>query len=603
MGTGQSKPGVARIAPITRQQLLESTKSSREFTNKLFNTMIKELTPEDILALGNPASCSKFIFLLANNFQKLFQSLRIKPKKENPSGIILFQHTKSLTSTPESKEICLEIAYFFIRIFQIFGALAITVLDDPGAGAVLGATQYVRPGLFPQFGGPKPLPRKLVPLTGGNGVRFFNDKKRVAGILGSLSPLDSILVESEKISGKRAFYFDTGNYNLIIFPEKHHNLRYKIDEETYIDTNMQMKPIVSGRGDYYEYAVVIKDAIYTGSDDPEIIKLINSRIKGIIDFKTRSADNKQTWTVKDENLSSYLENYAFKPILDRINEIRINPAKYKREAEQKRQDILPRGPVGVLSPFETQYIKETLQALATRKSVSFCVARALQLLDASSISPTPTSGVCAAKFEAAPFSVPQSGRRISDIPGLRAVDQLFYTQVKLAELKTAPNKIEPKFEAKVPEQDKVSGGEYVQFLKDISKLFGKDISKDPSEFSAIYSKDKQDGCSAIQQTLVLKDPRKIMEVRQIVGQLFAKQLAHTNQVMKFFRERLFLVKQQRDSMGQYTYAVDIHPNLLRGGIDEVNKMSKYVRQFLLKYYSDCETMYQEGVKKVLEASR
>jgi hypothetical protein len=146
---GKSASGVLG-GGITRTELLRSTENSRDFTNKLFQVMISKtgLTPEDFLRLGRSQECKKFIFLMANSIGALFRELQIRPKQDKDSGIIYFQRMDSILSeTPESKSLCLIIAYFYIRIFQIFGALAMTVLDDPSAGQVIGALQYAPPVL------------------------------------------------------------------------------------------------------------------------------------------------------------------------------------------------------------------------------------------------------------------------------------------------------------------------------------------------------------------------------------------------------------------------------------------------------------------------
>ena len=149
MGLGASRP-----AAITREALLRSTQNNRDFINKLFNVMMSKITPEDLLKLGRSQTCSQYVFFMAESLHRLFDDLRIRPAKDPKSGVIFFQKIDTLrASTAESRSMCLFVAYYFIRIFQIFAALAITVADDPGAGQVLGAVQYAPPqprrtGLF-----------------------------------------------------------------------------------------------------------------------------------------------------------------------------------------------------------------------------------------------------------------------------------------------------------------------------------------------------------------------------------------------------------------------------------------------------------------------
>ena len=133
-GTG---PGLIS-GQMTRQKLVDSTRDSGEFINNLFKVFTEKLTPEDFLALSDPAKCNKFVFALAESIGGLFRTLRIMPKTDKTTGIIVFQKLDTLAAKgDENKEICQTLAYFYIRIFQIFGALALTVVDDPGARTVL----------------------------------------------------------------------------------------------------------------------------------------------------------------------------------------------------------------------------------------------------------------------------------------------------------------------------------------------------------------------------------------------------------------------------------------------------------------------------------
>ena len=99
---------VSKPSAITREGLLRSTQNSRDFTNKLFQVMMSKLTPEDILKLGKTQTCSSYVFLMADGIQKLFDDLRIRPKRAGDSGIVLFQKVDTLrAATAESRQLCL----------------------------------------------------------------------------------------------------------------------------------------------------------------------------------------------------------------------------------------------------------------------------------------------------------------------------------------------------------------------------------------------------------------------------------------------------------------------------------------------------------------
>jgi hypothetical protein len=100
----------------------------------ILDYMLKEITVRDFLALSNPTECKKYVIFLANTLYKHFYELQITPVKDK-KGIIAFRPIKDLVNPKgeddiERQRLCLTLSYFYTRIFQIYGALALTVLDD-----------------------------------------------------------------------------------------------------------------------------------------------------------------------------------------------------------------------------------------------------------------------------------------------------------------------------------------------------------------------------------------------------------------------------------------------------------------------------------------
>jgi hypothetical protein len=80
--------------------------------------------------------------------------------------------------------------------------------------------------------------------------------------------------------------------------------------------------------------------------------------------------------------------------------------------------------------------------------------------------------------------------------------------------------------------------------------------------------------------------------------MFARELAHTRRVIEFFRTKMFVLKKRGGGGGT---TVELNPRLLRGGIDEVNKLGAEARKMLIEYYKGCEEMYQAGAQIVLRS--
>ena len=102
--------------------------------NKILEYMLKEVTVKDFLALSNPNECKKYVVFMANTLHKHFYELQIQPIKDR-KGVIAFRSVRDLVSPSpeldrERQSLCLVLAYYYTRIFQIYGALALTLIDD-----------------------------------------------------------------------------------------------------------------------------------------------------------------------------------------------------------------------------------------------------------------------------------------------------------------------------------------------------------------------------------------------------------------------------------------------------------------------------------------
>jgi hypothetical protein len=613
---------------ITRDQLLRSTTNSRDFTNKLFNIMLEKLTPADFLALGNPNKCSTFIFMMADGIQNLFRDLRIRPKRDRDSGVVMFQKVDTLKAqTTETRELCMTIAYFYIRIFQIFGALAMSILDDPGAGGVLGAVRYApqaqRPVPF-GVGQPKRIPGYDAAILRGGAVsaqyfqtppgRMFAPIKKIL--------VDDGLVESSSGEVLQKFKFE-GAPGISLIPGQRYNQVYEnmtilLSKQIVQDTDaFQVHCDFSlKRTDDTHYDVILRNFRTSFGNDTD--DQINNRLKGYLEqFQITVSPERVIVRGSGISVPNQLNRigrqiYGFYQALREnpyasLDEIRAAEKQKKIKKERERlgpgYQLIERdgkrvylqqpgagtGTVGIPKELQNQYIIDILKSMSGQtapgqKTVAFCIARALQLLDANTLySPRPQqglSGVCMAKFESLPSSVPQVGQTIGSVPGIRAVDQLFYVN---------------------PAADHVritDPAEYSQFLQQISGLFGRPTTAKISKLDEILARDPNCGASAAKQYLQIQDPAAIKVVLGIIGQMFSRQLAHTQRVVQFFRQRLFTIVRGRE--GQI---VSIHPRLLQGGIGELAVVSKEARELLIQYYKDCETLYQRGAEAILRAKR
>jgi hypothetical protein len=88
----------------------------------------------DMYSLADPDRCKQYIVVAASALDAVFSQINLSPKDKG--GIIYFQSIQGLLKGQSAEDLamhnrnCVRLAFFFIRIFQTFGALTLTVLDS-----------------------------------------------------------------------------------------------------------------------------------------------------------------------------------------------------------------------------------------------------------------------------------------------------------------------------------------------------------------------------------------------------------------------------------------------------------------------------------------
>jgi hypothetical protein len=613
MGSGPSKlAGATGLSPgqtMTRQQLLAKTQGSREYINLLFNQMIAKLTPEDYLKLGNPQTCSKFIFMMAESLQKHFIALRIRPARQGDSGVLYFQQLSRLSEDRESRELCLVIAYFFIRLFQVFGALAITCLDDPGAGETLGVLRAPAAPAAPQrfgfFGGPLKPRQKFGP--GGTFIGGFQEggNLRDSGYLrGSrYSILRPIL--NEPIDSEQKYFPFDGVENIYLYRSSSGSttdtLQFKLSTDGTEFTVGANLDIISQGGilGSSKQALRIRAFHITSTLDRIIKSRLNVALGGITAKElVITIDNGQI-TDDDGQKLLMLFTDIYKKCKNITDRIIANPdigvediRRQLAERKDGRQGIPGFPGIGQRTdsfttiPLNNEYLIQILKSVKTQKMPSFCVARALQLIDAAALyeqSPKIIkSSIC---FDGDTRVTPQPKGSLDKVPGLRVLDALYKTNPHIKTSKEGSQGMGFEVEVDNPE-------EYAKFLGDVSTLFGQSSTSAKTKLGDITA--KSDMCSdAVKKYIQVNNEVAIKQIVGGVQKMFAFQYAHTQRVMNFFKTRLFLIKKVRNPVtGGTSDYIEIHPAILKGGIPELAKVSKEARELLINYYKNCEGEYQ-----------
>ncbi len=382
MGTGSSKiSGDQYLLTRTRDKLLEATSSSRSFMDSIFLYLKDELRLESYInLLGSDSQCEKFIFVLASQLGEVFERLPISVEKGKKDWI-LFQTTEELTKKPQSKQFtkqyCQYIARFIVRIFQVYAALSLSVLDndairdmtnDPDIMRIVGqlpvGAMGIRRGLRPaQRGGDKTINDMI-----------FNKFKQI------------ILTRFSLIK-------DNPNFN-VKYEDMLFNIEYTIDRENALVVKVNAIGTSSGpidgdllaklKGGRHHFLQIIKP-VYVIDD-----KLIDNNIQSIIGKTIELFNN----------------------IIKRI------------KTDAGIQDQYLAGQRGRLGVGFGQGLQSTSssQPFAALKSVPrptpHCVTRGLQLLSFSAGMKSPRTAICSKQF--------MKTTPGSSTPALKAFIDLFF---------------------------------------------------------------------------------------------------------------------------------------------------------------------------------
>ena len=571
MGAGQSIPQSLPSRSKYKAQVVPAA----DLVNGIFKWMMEQMDTNDLLKLANPKYCKEYVFLTKEVLDQYMRKIQLEPKLGS-KNVLYFQSVKQLTfgdedtqkALPKQKEyrdfLCAQIAFFTVRLFQVFGALALTVIDSlpdtvPSAADIREAAKQPlaygkQPTLFgPALGGA----RLATAADEGNLGKFYDYAKgyflnlemgrNVYAIIDASSRTPTI--KSERMSNVIYFY-----------PDETKNIYYKINQneiEAEIDIVNDSKE---------SYTLSIKRI--TLNDSPDLS----------ISFNVPLTFKRSTF---------YYEGKDFYAVLQTL----LSSVTREKERGKSYEDILgQKKEAKGVDRVDEAGIPEGLSYLKIRdylksKPKAYCVARAIQLL-----SPTIPDGVSKGIYESdicyydatEPYmkdSVPTFNHAITtNAPGIRALNQLFYDILK----------------NNVPAMDKQTEPRYAEFVNIMQSIFSPADPQKPVEklerVTSLPFKQCEDA-TLKNKRIILTTKNAVRETQKVVAELLNYQMLHTANVTKFMA-RMFDI----DKQGKIT---GINKNVLKGGIPYINKLSEDARNLLTEYYKFCEGTYRIGALRVL----
>lgn len=621
-------------------ELERGTKSSRDVMDYILQFMLDQVSIKDFAYLSDQQECKKYVVFMAHQFGKQFYEMKISPDMDK-SGYLVFRKMDELQAlqgkdSKEKQTMCIALSYFYVRIFQIYGALALSVIDETTNQQIIRAVEQSKNILVPKgFSAVTmgPLKQRGGEIKDSAQLEQLGRFKYFRELLNYDNGKFTFQPIVEKISrSKDAAIAEKLITEFRITKEKDHDIGniligYNDDPGqgwSTLTLRADSKEKISGSPD-----VQITYTNFKLRDTTSItIDYLTSRASdGRLDSQNPILSSSSALIKEDDKLYKvYISaEDRGRPIIDYFQGRIRKLGEYIRLEIAKAKKTTPSGTTfgstGITSTtvandldpdtkgkkIDTHLRLGKLRAHLTMadRPRAHCVARALQLLQTipgnkfysyiCKKSPIPKPD--GSRYRA---GLPEAGEKLSTSPGLSALSTLFYDYI---------DKATPKL---ITDGDSLA--KYITFIEKLASLFEDDTYKTQDAIRTMIegTKDKSEEEGAISQLHDRRtkgfcqllgyddkeieiDPAQVNAVMTIVKELYTRQQEHTAKCLEIIRE-LFKLKQ--DNYGQVR--IGLSDNIIKGGFPEIERINRNAREVLVKYYQDCEETYISGIKVVSE---
>ena len=623
MGSGTS---IALSYPVKdHEDLYKRTEQYRTLISDIFNYMLYQLDVNDFLQLSSQAGCKKYVLFMANNLQYFFHQMRVDVSSDK-HGILAFQKSSVLESPSgdaalEKQTLCLALSYYYTRIFQIYAALAITLMDDISAlektstdvkRTLIGTTQYIM--------NPPPGHKREVLTVSAEKMKQFGG---FAGMdMGNFEFISSFLTDNRQDKGFVSKYRtgDTKTDAVIFFKPttdqwgRIRDIRNTPQSKSLYETaifNILIESVSSlystleirankidgaenkirfgiSKLSFRKKGMTYDTSIFNIQSLPEIGDNISTSFTVIV---SSEADSSKKYAIEnsDESIEKYF-NRLFLKLVPALKRQISDKTEYS--SESKDPDEL-----------QTGYLKYTME----NRPIGHCIARGMQILSSlqqdSFGKPFFTSSVCKVKFFKSVKSVdgerkglPEAGKSIAESTPFKTALYFFADTIAFGSPKLLHS----------PESIQIYKASYLKMLSlmegpaKVQEVGEKVVSSsNPMKdypFSEIKNKrDMKTGyCRDYMDTDIKLDETQGRAIKNdYVLKLFEKQFKHAEECGKIFAQ-LFYHKRTGNHV-----EIALSENIQRGGIPEINRINAIVRALLLDYYVGCEEIYHDGMRAVI----
>lgn len=621
---------------VSRDALLKSSQPMRLIADAALRVMFERITPKDLLDLGNPSTCNKYVVVIGGAFDQYFRSIDVMPVVKGKPATIYFQRADILTGTasgtPEAykkmrQEVCVLLGYFFKRFFQIYAALALSVFDSENIrqasgvfGLLGGPAALGQPGRS-VYGQPELAGRVFDPRargayvrggerSGGQGLEGRDERSGGAGVLeGEYALLNPyISATPTKLTLKQKYATVTGPELIGYKFENSDNLYLIKSDSGYFvglkspftaSVNFMVRIILRSASNNDTKRIYFSDA-YKDGEPLAITKYTE------VQLTISPRDGLEKWKVdqpaslEGRGLTTALKTVAMHIYAKGVAGAQLQPIKpsdIEKKAERNQDKDYYKGERGYRGTTTGIYgatdkaptdLAGIVTALEKTKPAAHCVARSLQLLQLDALGSAAArqgqSYICNVKFlvpESAADSIPRPGEKLSKSPGLASLEALYqvYQNGKVA----------------LPE----GSAEYMNFLRTMEALFqGQGKGTGAKSLAGITAQRDGDVCKAIlpasvkdRQGTTIPLAGKALEVAQKrVKEMWGIHMAHVKEVDKLFAAMFSI------SGGNQ---IGVNPKIVAAGLPGLDALATKAREILTNYYVGCEKSYRTGVDEIV----
>ena len=120
-----------------QSMILNRTQSTSFVMNRILEYVLRNVTMADLISLGTDEGCRAWIVIAEKKLKLLFKTMDLFPSSTS-EGLIYFSKIKNLqekstcdkAAQAEKDKYCKILSFFYIRLFQIIAALALSVQDS-----------------------------------------------------------------------------------------------------------------------------------------------------------------------------------------------------------------------------------------------------------------------------------------------------------------------------------------------------------------------------------------------------------------------------------------------------------------------------------------